>query len=73
VLPQYFLGTGGWEYFQVPGVPALKAYSQLFDFVEVNSTFYEYPSVAAVENRRLMLERLGLMSGEQQRLRTAVK
>jgi uncharacterized protein YecE (DUF72 family) len=45
----YLVGTGGWAYFQVPGKPSLKAYSEVFNFVEVNSTFYEYPSQRTVE------------------------
>jgi uncharacterized protein YecE (DUF72 family) len=42
-LTDYLIGTGGWVYFQVPGKPSLKAYSEVFNFVEVNYTFYEYP------------------------------
>ena len=43
---------GGWAYFQVPGKPSLKAYSEVFNFVEVNSTFYEYPNPRIVEGWR---------------------
>ena len=49
---EFLVGTGGWAYFQVPGKPALKAYSEVFNFVEVNSTFYEYPSPRVVESWR---------------------
>lgn len=42
------VGAGGRAYFQVPGKPPLKAYSEIFNFVEVNSTFYEYPALATV-------------------------
>jgi uncharacterized protein YecE (DUF72 family) len=35
------IGTGGWAYFQVPNMDPLTAYSKAFNFVEVNSTFYE--------------------------------
>lgn len=51
-MPQYLIGTGGWAYFQVPGKSPLSAYSQVFNFVEVNSTFYEYPSLSTVEKWR---------------------
>ena len=42
-LTDYLVGTGGWAYFKVSGKPKLKAYSEVFNFVEVNYTFYEYP------------------------------
>ena len=29
-LVEYLVGTGGWAYFQVPGKPSLKAYSEVF-------------------------------------------
>lgn len=48
----YLIGTGGWAYFKVPGKPSLKAYSELFNFVEVNHTFYEYPDTRMVERWR---------------------
>ena len=37
-LPDFLIGTGGWAYFQVPNKPSLKAYSEIFSFVEVNYT-----------------------------------
>lgn len=46
---EYLIGTGGWAHFKVPSKPALQAYSTLFNFTEVNYTFYEYPSVKMVE------------------------
>lgn len=52
VMPNYLIGAGGWAYFQVPNKPPLKAYSEVFNFVEVNSTFYEYPAIAMVEGWR---------------------
>ncbi len=52
VLTRFLIGTGGWAYFQVPGIKPLQAYSRAFDFVEVNSTFYEMPSPRAVKNWR---------------------
>lgn len=48
-MTEFLVGTGGWAYFRVPNNPPLKAYSEIFDFVEVNSTFYEYPSLRTVE------------------------
>jgi uncharacterized protein YecE (DUF72 family) len=51
-LTQYLVGTGGWTYFKVPNKPSLKAYSEVFNFVEVNYTFYEYPDTRMVEQWR---------------------
>jgi uncharacterized protein YecE (DUF72 family) len=51
-LTDYLIGTGGWAYFKVPNQPSLKAYSQVFNFVEVNYTFYEYPDTRMVEQWR---------------------
>jgi uncharacterized protein YecE (DUF72 family) len=48
-LTEFLIGTGGWAYFRIPGVHPLKAYSQAFNFVEVNSTFYEIPKIKRVE------------------------
>jgi uncharacterized protein YecE (DUF72 family) len=52
VLREYLIGTGGWAYFQVPGVNSLAAYSKVFNFVEVNSTFYQIPPLSQVEKWR---------------------
>jgi uncharacterized protein YecE (DUF72 family) len=46
------IGTGGWAYFQVPGMDSLAAYSKAFDFVEVNSTFYSIPRINEVTSWR---------------------
>jgi uncharacterized protein YecE (DUF72 family) len=54
-LTDYCIGTGGWAYFKVPGLRSLVAYSRLFNFVEVNSTFYRIPSLKAVESWRRMV------------------
>ena len=48
----YLIGTGGWAYFKIPNKLPLKAYSELFNFVEVNYTFYEYPQSRLVESWR---------------------
>jgi uncharacterized protein YecE (DUF72 family) len=51
-LIDYLIGTGGWQYFNIPEKPPLKAYSKIFNFVEVNNTFYQYPSTQAVAHWR---------------------
>lgn len=51
-MEEYLIGTGGWSYFQIPRVHPLAAYSRAFDFVEVNSTFYEIPPLKQVEKWR---------------------
>jgi uncharacterized protein YecE (DUF72 family) len=52
VLYNYLVGTGGWAYFKPPNKSSLEAYSELFNFVEVNYTFYEYPRFQLVERWR---------------------
>lgn len=54
-MREYLIGTGGWTYFQVPGVSSLKAYSRAFSFVEVNSTFYQMPTLKEVEGWRRLV------------------
>jgi len=54
-LTDYLIGTGGWAYFNIPNKPRLKAYSEVFNFVEVNYTFYEYPDRRTVEHWRKMV------------------
>ncbi len=51
-MPDFLVGTGGWAYFKAQNKPSLKAYSEVFNFVEVNYTFYEYPNVRLVEGWR---------------------
>jgi uncharacterized protein YecE (DUF72 family) len=51
-LTEYLIGTGGWAYFKIPNKPSLKAYSEHFNFVEANNTFYKYPSTRMVERWR---------------------
>lgn len=51
-MKEYLIGTGGWEYFHIPGIKPLVAYSRLFNFVEVNSTFYRIPPIEQVEKWR---------------------
>ena len=51
-LPDYLVGTGGWSYFEVLDKSSLRTYSEVFSFVEVNYTFYEYPNTQLVESWR---------------------
>jgi len=51
-LTEYRIGAGGWAYFQVPWMDPLSAYSNAFNFVEVNSTFYETPAMSMVASWR---------------------
>jgi len=46
------IGTGGWQYFPLAKAQRLKAYSRLFGFVEVNSTFYTNPPIGLVRRWR---------------------
>jgi uncharacterized protein YecE (DUF72 family) len=52
LVTQYLIGTGGWAYFNAPDKSSLEAYSKVFNFVEVNYTFYEYPEIRRVEQWR---------------------
>jgi uncharacterized protein YecE (DUF72 family) len=54
-LKEYLIGTGGWAYFKIPGLNPLVAYSHAFNFVEVNTTFYEIPEVKEVEKWRKLV------------------
>jgi uncharacterized protein YecE (DUF72 family) len=49
---EYLIGTGGWTYFKIPSIKSLEAYSKIYNFVEVNSTFYEIPSRNNIEKWR---------------------
>ena len=51
-MPDFLVGTGGWAYFKTLNKPSLKAYSEAFNFVEVNYTFYQYPNLRLVEGWR---------------------
>lgn len=51
-MAEYLVGTGGWAYFNVPDKSSLKTYSGVFNFVEINYTFYEYPDNRTVERWR---------------------
>lgn len=54
-MKEYLIGTGGWAYFQIPGLHPLLAYSKAFNFVEVNSTFYQMPPLKEVETWRRLV------------------
>ena len=45
------VGAGGWDYLASSG-DRLKAYARLFDFAEVNATFYHLPRLSAVRSWR---------------------
>jgi uncharacterized protein YecE (DUF72 family) len=51
-MSQLLIGAGGWAYFQVPGTNSLEAYSQAFDFVELNGSYYELPAYSSVAEWR---------------------
>ncbi len=51
-MSQLIVGAGGWAYFQVPGTASLEAYSQAFDFVELNSSYYELPAISSASDWR---------------------
>jgi uncharacterized protein YecE (DUF72 family) len=54
-MKEYLIGTGGWAYFQVPALRPLMAYSRAFNFVEVNSTFYQIPPLKEAETWRRLV------------------
>jgi uncharacterized protein YecE (DUF72 family) len=51
-MTEILIGAGGWAYFQISGFDGLKAYARAFNFVEVNSTFYEHPEMQQVKSWR---------------------
>ena len=48
-MSELYIGAGGWAYFHLPGISSLRAYSKAFNFVEINSTFYEIPDLKEVK------------------------
>jgi uncharacterized protein YecE (DUF72 family) len=54
-MKEYLIGTGGWAYFRIPRLKSLVAYSRVFNFVEVNSTFYQMPPLEKVERWRKLV------------------
>ena len=51
-MAYYLIGTGGWAYFPSTDKTKLRAYAEVFNFVEVNYTFYKYPDLKTVEHWR---------------------
>ncbi len=51
-MVEYLVGTGGWGYFNVANKPSLQSYSEVFNFVEINYTFYDYPNPGYVQRWR---------------------
>ncbi len=53
-MNRVLIGCGGWAYADFGDFPGtqLENYSKLFDFVEVNSTFYEIPAINVCEKWR---------------------
>jgi uncharacterized protein YecE (DUF72 family) len=49
---EFRIGTGGWQYFPIESSDKLQGYSTLFDFVEVNSTFYTKVPLGTVRKWR---------------------
>ncbi|MBS7614741.1 DUF72 domain-containing protein [Candidatus Bathyarchaeota archaeon] len=54
---ELLIGAGGWAYFNVAEFKSLEAYAEAFNFVEVNSTFYEIPSMNLVKSWRSRVPR----------------
>ena len=46
------IGTGGWGYLPIEEGDRLRAYAKLFDYVEVNTTFYHLPRLDSVRSWR---------------------
>jgi uncharacterized protein YecE (DUF72 family) len=46
------IGAGGWAYLPLGEEDKLRAYSRLFDYVEVNTTFYHMPRLSTVRSWR---------------------
>ncbi|RLI39594.1 hypothetical protein DRO64_10320 [Candidatus Bathyarchaeota archaeon] len=51
-MGEIIVGCGGWQYFIIPNMDPLEAYSMAFRFVEVNSTFYKIPQMDLVRSWR---------------------
>ena len=51
-FPPLSVGVGGWAYLPVRNVSRLELCAQIFDFVEVNSTFYKLPPLKQAEKWR---------------------
>lgn len=49
---EVLVGTGGWDYYPTSTEDRLKAYAKVFNFTEVNSTFYHIPRLQTVKSWR---------------------
>lgn len=54
-MKEYLIGTGGWAYYHIPSLHPLVAYSRAFNFVEVNTTFYQIPPIQEVQRWRRLV------------------
>ena len=72
-MSKILIGCGGWQYFSIPGLDPLRAYSLAFNFVEVNSTFYSIPDLRLVRSWRLRVPRNFEFSVKANRIITHVE
>jgi uncharacterized protein YecE (DUF72 family) len=49
-LKEYIIDTVDWAYFDVPRLSRSATYSRAFDFVRVNLTYYQIPSMKRAES-----------------------
>ena len=54
-MKEYLIGAGGWAYYQIASLHPLVAYSRAFNFVEVNTTFYQTPSLTEAQRWRKLV------------------
>lgn len=59
---EWLIGAGGWAYFRVPGERSIEAYARVFNFVEVNSTFYRLPTLRKAREWRRSVPRSFIFS-----------
>ena len=52
-----FIGAGGWAYYPTDQEDKLRSYARRFNFVEVNSTFYQIPRLSTVRSWRRRVPR----------------
>lgn len=48
-MSNILIGCGGFQYFKAPGDPLIN-YAKIFDFVEINSSFYNIPELETCKN-----------------------
>ncbi len=64
------MGTGGWAYLPLEREDRLRAYAELFDYVEVNTTFYHMPRLGTVRSWRRRVPKGFIFSVKCNRLAT---